>query len=87
LDGLLESIIVRVASEYNSKSDAGFYVSVQPGLSGIRIPDFGRAFLSSLDCFHPSLAADQAFAYQVWNNMQGIFPLPPLIIKTVVSHL
>jgi len=27
------------------------------------------AYLSDLDCFHPSLCANEAFAYQMWNNM------------------
>jgi len=61
--------LLRVAADYAAKNSSTFYVTVQPGLSGIHIPMFGRAFLSSLDCFHPSLPADQAFAYQIWNNM------------------
>jgi len=65
----LNQVMFKVAAEYAAKNSTSFYVVVQPGLSGVRIPDFGRSFLSSLDCFHPSLAADQAFAYQLWNNM------------------
>jgi TM2 domain-containing membrane protein YozV len=56
------------------------------GLSGLNIPFFGRSFLSNLDCFHPSLAADQAFAYQVWNNLQGLL-LAALLGLFVLSCL
>jgi len=75
----INNILLKVAAEYAAKNSSTFYVTVQPGLSGVHIPDFGRAFLSSLDCFHPSLPADEAFAYQLWNNM-----MEPVGAKTKV---
>jgi len=59
----------KLAAEFNAQNDPNFYVSVQPGLSGFIIQKFGEAYLSDLDCFHPSLCANQAFTYQIWNNM------------------
>jgi len=58
-----------LATEFAGHNNPGFTVVVQPGLSGIEIQKFGEAYLSNLDCFHPSLCANQAFTYQIWNNM------------------
>jgi len=76
---LINQAITRVAAEWQAKNDTGFYIVVQPGLTGVHIPDYGRPFLSNLDCFHPSLQANQAFAYQLWNNM-----MEPIGSKTSV---
>jgi len=59
----------QLAKEFSSKNNPNFTVVLQPGLSGIQIQKFGEAYLSNLDCFHPSLCANQAFTYQIWNNM------------------
>jgi len=59
----------KVAAEFYNKRNPQFTVVVQPGLSGAYISDYGRSFLSNLDCFHPSLSANEAFAYQLHNNM------------------
>jgi len=59
----------KLAKEFAAKKNPGFTVVMQPGLSGIVIQKFGEAYLSNLDCFHPSLCANQAFTYQIWNNM------------------
>jgi len=57
------------AARYAGMNDPNFTVVVQPGLSGMQIAKFGEAYLSALDCFHPSLCANQAFTYMIWNNM------------------
>jgi len=61
----------KLAAKYAALNDPGFTVVVQPGLSGIDLPKFPDplAYLSNLDCFHPSLCANEAFTYQIWNNM------------------
>jgi len=58
-----------LAKEFAGHNNPNFTVVAQPGLSGLDIPKFGEAYLSELDCFHPSLCANQAFTYQIWNNM------------------
>jgi len=65
----LTLFLKKVATEFNAQNDPNFYVSVQPGLSDLIIQKFGEVYLSNLDCFHPSLCANQAFTYQIWNNM------------------
>lgn len=54
---------------YQTTKDPNFQVVVQPGLSGFNISEFGENFLSLLDCFHPDVAANEAFTVQIWNNM------------------
>jgi len=63
------AISLKLADQFAAQNNPNFTVVVQPGLSGIVIQDFGEAYLSNLDCFHPSLCANQAFTYQIWNNM------------------
>jgi small subunit ribosomal protein S29e/phospholipase B1 len=59
----------KLAIEFAALNSPNFTVSVQPGLTGIQVQKFGEAYLSNLDCFHPSLCANQAFTYMIWNNM------------------
>jgi hypothetical protein len=63
------AISERLAAYYAGLNNPNFTVVVQPGLSGIQIEKYGEAYLSNLDCFHPSLCANQAFAFLIWNNM------------------
>jgi len=72
----------KVAAEFYAKRNPQFTVVVQPGLSGAYIPEFGRPFLSNLDCFHPSLSANEAFAYQIHNNMWQ-----PIGKKTIIPDI
>jgi len=60
-----------LADYYYGLNDPNFTVVVQPGLSGMYLPNFPDplAYLSNLDCFHPSLCANLVFTYQIWNNM------------------
>jgi len=59
----------QLALEFQAQNDTDFTVVVQPGLSGIPIAKYGEDYLSGLDCFHPNLAANEAFSYSIWNNM------------------
>jgi len=59
----------KLAAEFAGLNSPNFTVVVQPGLTGIEVQKFGEAYLSNLDCFHPSLCANQAFTYLIWNNM------------------
>jgi len=66
-----------VGAEYNkvmftlAKQWTGVYddfaVVVQPGNIGFVVPDI--SFVSTLDCFHPSLYAHEAIAVGLWNQM------------------
>jgi len=62
-------IQMNLAKEFSSQGNPNFTVVVQPGVSGYDIGFFGEGFLSDLDCFHPNLPANQAFAVSIWNNM------------------
>jgi len=63
------NISLSLAAEFAGHQNPNFTVVVQPGLSGIDVGEFGEVYLSHLDCFHPSIFANQAFAFQIWNNM------------------
>jgi len=62
-------IMVQLADEYAGLNDPNFTVVVQPGVRDLAVSEFGEHYLSKLDCFHPSLYANQAFTYLIWNNM------------------
>jgi len=62
-------IMNNLATEFSNQKNPGFTVVVQPALTGVNISEFGENYLSKLDCFHPSVYANQAFAYLLWNNM------------------
>ena len=59
----------KVVAEFAAKNNPNFTAVVQPGVQDTNISYDGEVFLSELDCFHPSLYADEAFAFQIWNNM------------------
>jgi len=62
--------IYKVVNSWIAKDLPEFTVRVQPFIQDLVIPlDIGVYFVSELDCFHPSLYADQAFAIGLWNNM------------------
>lgn len=60
--------IYAVAQKYASMNSPNFTVSVQPFTENMLIADLTE--LSELDCFHPSLMANEGFAVGLWNNMQ-----------------
>jgi len=72
----------KLAQQFANLNNPNFTVVVQPGLTGIVIQKFGEDYLSNLDCFHPSLCANQVFSYIIWNNMfqpigkKALFPDP-----------
>jgi len=65
-------VIQRLADEFSTATtgNKNFTVVAQPGLSGLPIDTLGSGFLSTLDCFHPNVYANEAFANALWNNMQ-----------------
>jgi len=64
--------IYKVVNEWIAKDLPEFTVRVQPFIQDLVIPlDIGVYFVSELDCFHPSIYADQAFAIGLWNNMMS----------------
>jgi small subunit ribosomal protein S29e/phospholipase B1 len=63
------AISQQLAAQFQAQNNPNFTVVVQPGLSGIQVGVMGEDYLSALDCFHPNLAANEAFTYQIWNNM------------------
>jgi len=64
------AISEKLASEFAALNDPEFTVVVQPGVSKLNVAEAGESYLSALDCFHPNLWANEAFAYSLWNNMQ-----------------
>ena len=60
---------------WNSQGISDFAVVVQPGNIGFKVPDI--SFVSTLDCFHPSLEAHEMLGVGLWNQM-----LQPMSQKT-----
>eukprot|EP00026_Physarum_polycephalum_P011494 Phypoly_transcript_11724.p1 GENE.Phypoly_transcript_11724~~Phypoly_transcript_11724.p1 ORF type:complete len:362 (-),score=46.64 Phypoly_transcript_11724:105-1031(-) len=58
-----------VAAQYQAMNYPDFTVVSQPMGRNTAIKDLPLTFLSTLDCFHPSLIAHQAMAVGLWNNM------------------
>jgi len=76
------AISEQLAVEFSGLNNPNFTVVVQPGFSGLNVGEFGEMYLSKLDCFHPSLYANQAFSYLIWNNM-----MTPVGQKEVVPNI
>jgi len=68
-----------MATQWQQKNLTDFYVSYQPFLGGLTIPNM--TFLSPLDCFHPSWEAHRAFATTMWNSLF----LPPAEKPTAIQ--
>jgi len=68
-----------LAEQWQAKNLSDFYVSVQPFLEGLVIPNM--TFLSGLDCFHPSWQAHQAFAVTMWNSLFLPQDKKPVVIQ------
>jgi len=58
-----------VAKYYQALNDPSFTVVAQPFGRDTMIKDLPTDFLSTLDCFHPSLIAHQGMAIALWNNL------------------
>jgi len=68
IDELLQEYnvrIMKIASEWNAYNYPEFAFAVQTFTQHLVIPDF--SYLSTLDCFHPSLLAHQQVAIAGWN--------------------
>jgi phospholipase B1 len=59
--------IYKIVDEWKAKKSQTFAVQVQPFTANLVIPD--TRYLSTLDCFHPSLLAHQKFAVSIWNSI------------------
>jgi hypothetical protein len=75
----LRAKLVAYAKEYNKRMEKlskwwnerrkkDFYVSIQPMLQHARLPD--KTWVSSFDCFHPSMKANAETSAALWNSMQ-----------------
>ena len=64
---MYNSIIENVAAEFNT-SDS-FVVVTQPAMRDGTLHNFPLSFISTLDCFHPSLEAHQLMAKVMWNGL------------------
>ena len=58
--------IEKVALYYQDLNDTSFTVRVDPLLSKVKLSEWPLDYLSSLDCFHPSLIAHEKLAVGVW---------------------
>lgn len=58
-----------VVAEYNDPSNPNFAAVIVPATEDLAIKDAPLDFLSTLDCFHPSLHAHQIMAINLWNTM------------------
>lgn len=62
-------VTYKVVKEFQALNDPYMTAVVQPQFEDLDIVKYGEGFLSNLDCFHPSLYANQAFALGLWDNM------------------
>jgi len=61
--------IFKIADYYKAQKYSDFAVVVQPFLYKTNATNFPESFLSTFDCFHPSLLAHETFATALWNSM------------------
>jgi len=61
--------LFKIAEYYKAKHYSEFAVVVQPFLYNANATKFPESFLSTIDCFHPSLLAHETLAVALWNNM------------------
>ena len=66
---LFNAITYKVAAEFSALNNDTFTVVVQPAVENLEFVQYGEAFLSDLDCFHPSYHADVGIGVGLWNNM------------------
>jgi phospholipase B1 len=65
-----QNITYQVVHEVNTVSlNTNFTIVIQPMFAMADISNFTVDFLSTLDCFHPSLTAHQAMSISLWNNL------------------
>lgn len=61
--------LFKIAADYKAKNYSDFAAVIQPILYRANAIDFPESFLSTFDCFHPSLIAHETFAIALWNSM------------------
>jgi phospholipase B1 len=61
--------MMNIQQIYKVLNDTDFAVVVQPFGRDTNVALFPLDYLSTLDCFHPSLPAHQALGIALWNNM------------------
>jgi len=66
---IYQKIMYDVAHEINTDVYDNFTIVIQPMFAMTNISKLTIDFLSTLDCFHPSLLAHQSMAISLWNNM------------------
>ena len=62
-------ITKNIVNNINSNNNKTFRIMLQPTLSIPNLSKFPINYLSTLDCFHPSLLAHQSMAIALWNNL------------------
>eukprot|EP01089_Gocevia_fonbrunei_P016048 TRINITY_DN4888_c0_g1_i1.p1 TRINITY_DN4888_c0_g1~~TRINITY_DN4888_c0_g1_i1.p1 ORF type:complete len:357 (-),score=49.77 TRINITY_DN4888_c0_g1_i1:4-1074(-) len=96
LDSVVQAYASRLAKlekEWKAKNLSDFIVQIQPFSQNLVIPNIN--YLSTLDCFHPSLLAHQQLAIATWNSLltpvgkkpQHLKPNQPLICPTADTLL
>jgi len=73
--------LYKIAAYYKTQQYKDFAVIVQPFLAKTNASEFPLEFLSTIDCFHPSLYAHETMAVALWNSMLT----PAAQKKTVVN--
>jgi len=66
------SRIISISDFWRAKNLPEFNVIYQPFTIGLKIPSLD--YLSTLDCFHPSLYAHQKVAIAGWNSIITPYP-------------
>jgi len=61
--------LFKIDEYYKTQHYSDFAVVVQPFLYKANAANFPESFLSTFDCFHPSLLAHETLAVGLWNNM------------------
>jgi phospholipase B1 len=96
LDSILQAYdarIYKLVAEWKARNLTDFAVQVQPWSQYLVIPNL--SYLSTLDCFHPSLLAEQRMSIATWNSLiipdnkkpRHFKPNDPLICPTKDSLL
>lgn len=61
--------LYKLADYYKKQNYSDFAAIIQPMLTQAHAAEYPVEFLSTFDCFHPSLLAHQNLAVALWNNM------------------
>jgi phospholipase B1 len=61
--------IYKLRDEFNNLGLKSFMVVADPSSTGFALKELSLEYLSTFDCFHPSLKAHSMFATGSWNNL------------------